>query len=85
MLLYGAEERIRTSDLLFTKQLLYQLSYFGITLKNAASIYPNCLEMQALSSGLILYPDDDINACLHCIFGQLWGRLNNHLLIIDIL
>jgi hypothetical protein len=26
----GAGKRIRTSDLLFTKQLLYQLSYFGI-------------------------------------------------------
>ena len=25
----GAGERIRTSDLLFTKQLLYQLSYSG--------------------------------------------------------
>ncbi len=27
---YGAETRIRTADLLLTKQLLYQLSYFGI-------------------------------------------------------
>ncbi|MDQ5912956.1 MAG: hypothetical protein QG659_378 [Patescibacteria group bacterium] len=26
---YGAEDGIRTHDLLFTKQLLYQLSYFG--------------------------------------------------------
>lgn len=25
----GAEERSRTSDLLITNQLLYQLSYFG--------------------------------------------------------
>ena len=26
---HGAEKRIRTSDLLITNQLLYQLSYFG--------------------------------------------------------
>lgn len=26
---YGAPRRIRTADLLFTKQLLYQLSYWG--------------------------------------------------------
>ncbi len=28
--LNGAETRIRTADLLLTKQLLYQLSYFGV-------------------------------------------------------
>ena len=27
----GADDRIRTGDLLFTKQLLYQLSYIGKT------------------------------------------------------
>ena len=35
--LYGAESRARTGDLLFTKQLLYQLSYFGT--KSRATIY----------------------------------------------
>jgi hypothetical protein len=30
--LIGAEERIRTADLLITNQLLYQLSYLGILL-----------------------------------------------------
>lgn len=28
----GAESRARTDDLFFTKELLYQLSYFGITI-----------------------------------------------------
>ena len=28
-ILYGAEDRTRTDDLLITNQLLYQLSYFG--------------------------------------------------------
>ena len=27
---YGADERSRTSDLLITNQLLYQLSYVGV-------------------------------------------------------
>ena len=31
-----ADERIRTSDLSFTKALLYQLSYIGISLINVA-------------------------------------------------
>lgn len=29
-MIYGADDRIRTGDLLLTKQLLYQLSYIGI-------------------------------------------------------
>ena len=34
----GAEERSRTSDLLITNQLLYQLSYFGTAAKYSPEI-----------------------------------------------
>ncbi len=34
----GAEERSRTSDLLITNQLLYQLSYFGVAAKYSPEI-----------------------------------------------
>ena len=34
----GAEERNRTSDLLITNQLLYQLSYFSIKLKVVTNV-----------------------------------------------
>ena len=30
VVMYGADERIRTADLLITNQLLYQLSYVGV-------------------------------------------------------
>ena len=55
---FGAEERTRTSDPRITNALLYQLSYFGKTLKSNS--VPDSGRLQI---GLLQHTPDQIGAC----------------------
>ncbi len=70
--LIGAEERTRTSDPRITNALLYQLSYFGKTLKSDSvpdggreqcSLLQNRATIGRLQCRLLQHTPDQIGAC----------------------